>query len=426
MRLTLLFILLFSATLHGQKTADADLLHDLNENLSVSIIYDGFSPPVASRIYAYCNVTAYEALRTGHPKLPSLIAKLNGFEKPANEVILLPVDRQLVMLEAFGMVAKDLVYRYYYVDSAIKAIEGRLKPDKITLDNSRATAEALHQIILKRMKADNYSKTRTMPKFTPSDADGTWRPTGPTFGDALEPYWSTVRTFVLDSPSQFSCTPIPFSADTHSAFYKEAMDIYVVNKKNSTDQGEFVKFWDCNPQKTNITGHLMYKTRQLTPGGHWMGITHYCCRKAHLDLVSSARVYAILSLSIADAFINCWSEKFKYNTIRPETYIQRYIDPDWSPILETPLFPEFPSGHSEISAAASVILNKYFGPKFSFIDSTEITFGSKPRAYHSFNEAADEAAMSRFYGGIHFMHACEESKILGRKVAKMVLMKTRF
>jgi hypothetical protein len=168
-------------------------------------------------------------------------------------------------------------------------------------------------------------------------------------------------------------------------------------------------------------GHLMYATKKITPGGHWMGIVGLATRKAGLDMVGTAEAYALTSIGLFYGFISCWDEKYRSNLIRPETYINRYIDPSWTPTLQTPPFPEHTSGHSVISTASSVILTHLFGDNFAFADSTEIPYDLPVRHFESFKDAAAEAAISRYYGGIHFMPAIDYGVEQGRKVGEHVL-----
>ena len=403
---------------------DAGILHQLNQSLTQSIVFDGFSPPVASRIYAYCNVAAYESLRVGDASKTSLVNQLNFFEKLDDREFEKGLDHRVVMVECFRLTAKNLVYRFFFVDSTCQQLLKALKSetDAKVYTRSIGAAEKLHALIEKRIIGDNYARTRDMPKYTPSEKEGHWQPTSPTYGDALEPYWQTIKPWTLDSFLQFKITgPPAFSAEKGSAFYNGAKDVYDAVNKLTAEQKELCVFWDCNPQKTNFKGHLMYKTRQLTPAGHWMGITRYACLQNKTDLLTTAKIYALVTIAMADGFILAWTEKFKNDNIRPESYIQKYIDGNWRPLLETPLFPEHPSAHSTISGAAGAVLDKFFDDNTSFMDSTEIEVGSKPRFFHSFSEAASEAAISRFYAGIHYKVACDQGLILGRELGQNVL-----
>ena len=169
----------------------------------------------------------------------------------------------------------------------------------------------------------------------------------------------------------------------------------------------------------------MFATKKISPGGHWINITATACRNSNADVITSADAYLRVALSLVDGFISCWDEKYRSLLIRPETYINQYIDENWVPTLQTPPFPEYTSGHSVISAAAADVLTGVFGESFAFTDSTEIEFGLAPRSFTSFKQAADEAAVSRFYGGIHYVPACEIGKVEGAALGEFVRKKIR-
>ena len=152
-----------------------------------------------------------------------------------------------------------------------------------------------------------------------------------------------------------------------------------------------------------------------------MGITGIACKKAGLSLDSAIFVHAIVATTLHDAFISCWQEKYKSDRIRPETAINKYLDSEWRPLLQTPPFPEYSSGHSVVSSSVSVVLTHLLGDDFEFTDTSEVFFGLPARRFNSFYEAANEAALSRLYGGIHFRDACEEGLAQGKKVGQLVL-----
>ena len=160
----------------------------------------------------------------------------------------------------------------------------------------------------------------------------------------------------------------------------------------------------------------MFATKKISPGGHWVNITRLACQKVGVDFIQTAEAYACVSITLADAFISCWDEKYRSNVIRPETYINQYIDADWFPLLQTPPFPEYTSGHSVVSTAASIMLTNLFGENFSFEDSSEVEFGLPVRHFPSFKYAAEEAAISRFYGGIHYMPSIKNGMDEGTEI----------
>lgn len=152
-----------------------------------------------------------------------------------------------------------------------------------------------------------------------------------------------------------------------------------------------------------------------------MSIAGVACLKAKASFNVSLKAYLFTAVALYDGFISCWDEKYRSNTIRPESYINAYIDESWRPLLQTPPFPEYTSGHSVISAAAASVLSELFGNDFSFADDTEIGYGLPVRHFKSFREAAVEAAISRFYGGIHYKEAITNGMLQGKKIGDAVV-----
>jgi len=167
----------------------------------------------------------------------------------------------------------------------------------------------------------------------------------------------------------------------------------------------------------------MLATKKITPGAHWIGITKIAARKTNADYTKTVTAYTQTSVAIFDAFISCWDEKYRSNLIRPETLINQHIDDSWEPVLQTPPFPEYTSGHSVVSGAASIALTDVFGDNFAFDDDTELAYGLPVRSFPSFKAAAQEAAISRMYGGIHYRAAVEIGVNQGSDLGKLVVSK---
>jgi hypothetical protein len=282
------------------------------------------------------------------------------------------------------------------------------------------------------MGNDNYNQTRTMPKFTVNTDDPSrWQPTPPAYMDGIEPHWNKIRPFVIDSASQFKPTPPPpFSMEKGTDFYKEVKEVYDISNKitkegDNSEEIAIAQFWDCNPYVSVTRGHLMFATKKISPGAHWIGIAKIASKMTNSDFNKTVYAYTKTSIAIADAFISCWDEKYRSNLIRPETLINEHIDENWKPVLQTPPFPEYTSGHSVVSGAAATALTDIFGDDFAFADDTEIAFGLPIRSFASFDQAADEAAISRMYGGIHYRKAVAIGVKQGRDLGKFVLGKLK-
>lgn len=415
------------------RVQNSDFLHRTLDEVTHIMIYDIFSPPVASRVYAYTSIAGYEAIIPQDSSYRSLAGQLHEFttgpQPRAGEEYCFP----LASVQAMVKVGKSLLFSEDRVDTFYEKIMNDFKVTGIPEDVFKRSVEYGDQVaehVLQWAVTDNYAETRSYPKYTISSKEGTWKPTPPGYMEAIEPSWNKIRTFVIDSATQFVPKPATvFSSEKSSQFFKEAMETYEIGKVLSEEQKEIAAFWDCNPFVMNVTGHVMYATKLITPGGHWISITRLACRQTNADPVRSAEAYVLTSIALADAFISCWDEKYRSVLIRPETYINQYIDENWTPLLQTPPFPEYTSGHSVISSAAAAVLTKVFGDGFSFADSTEVEFGLPVRKFNSFVEARNEAAISRLYGGIHYRpaieHGVSQGEGVGNLVASMIITRKR-
>lgn len=193
--------------------------------------------------------------------------------------------------------------------------------------------------------------------------------------------------------------------------------VYDSTRDLSEEKKQIALFWDDSPGKTG------------TPAGHWVGIMSNVAEQLRPDIYQAAEAYVLLSIAVADAFISCWEEKYRSNVVRPVTYIHRVIDPNWDAFLVTPPFPEYPSGHSVQSAAAATVLTSVFGDGVGFVDDVHLNIGQPARRFASFRAAANEAAISRLYGGIHYPMAIEhgitQGNCVGRKVLEQVQTRAR-
>ncbi len=431
----LLVIILFTSCQEEKQNIDITPsdYHALIDKVTGIMVHDIFSPPVASRVYVYPNIAAYQVLNENNGKNKSLANQLNGLQ-PLDKTPDSLVNKNLSAVIAYMDVAKDLVFSKEMITTYRDSLYGvwseqNAEQFEISKEYALTVSEHIHNW----MNQDKYKETRTMPEFTVHSEDPSrWQPTPPAYMKGIEPNWMKIRTFVLDSASQFKpIPPPPFSLEKGSAFYKELIDVYnigneIVKKGDESEEVKIAQFWDCNPYVAVNKGHFMFASKKITPGAHWMGICKIANINAKADFDKTVHAYTKTSIALADAFISCWDEKYRSNLIRPETLINKYIDEDWTPLLQTPPFPEYTSGHSVVSGAAAEALTSIFGDNFAFDDTTEIPYGLPVRSYKSFREAAREAAISRVYGGIHYNAAVYEGIDQGISVGKLVNMKISF
>lgn len=389
------------------------------------MVHDITNPPLASRFFSYSFLAGYEIVAQNNDSFPSMENRLNGFphikgDKPSGDY-----NYQLSALLAIMKTAKKLQPSGPLLDVFEKNMLDSLKTKGLSeevLKNSELYADNVSQQILKYAKEDGYADISNYPRYEPSGKPGAWYPTPPAFISAVEPYFNTLRPFALDSASQFKPEPpTAFSADPQSAFYKLMMENY--NDNPTEEHVAIASFWDCNPFVVDNIGHLMSSVKKISPGAHWLGITGIACEKSKKEFDKSMEIYTVVSIGLMDAFMTCWDEKYRSDRIRPETAIRSLLDTNWQPLLQTPPFPEYPSGHSTVSGSSAQILTYYFGDNFSFDDTTEVPYGLPVRSFTSFKQASEEAAISRFYGGIHFMDAIDDGLNQGMSVGDWVLQK---
>ncbi|MCT4581479.1 MAG: vanadium-dependent haloperoxidase [Flavobacteriales bacterium] len=392
--------------------------------LDSAIIDDFFSPPVAARIYMYPFLAANECYQ--------LATNQKGYvlDSVDSKAIKSKAKSSASSIFAFYHVSQELVYTNTYLKNGVRNFEQNLLRSgysQESIDQVKVYGEAVAQQIIKKIQTDGYLETRSMKIYEPLQEVGHWIPTPPEYANALEPHWEVLTTICLDSASQFRCpTPPPYSLDKNSLFYQELME--VIEKTASIKEVNdphiaIAKFWDCNPFVPIHQGHVTVAEKKLTPGGHWLRIAQNAMQDQKLKFSDRLKIYNVLSMGIYDGFISCWEAKYHYNYIRPITVIKKDFNESWEIPLYTPNFPEYPSGHSVISGVSAKILTNYIGENYAFVDSSELAFGMAPRAFSSFNEARDEAAMSRLYGGIHFRSAIENGVDQGSLIGEFVLRK---
>ena len=412
----------------GNKFNTVDYIHALKQVTDV-MVNDVTSPVAAGRYYAYITLTASEtALQFAKENTFSFASKLNGFNGVViNQQTVKQADYSFSVIFSLYKISERLLPSGYlmtkYLDSlSAIALQKGITPGEI--EKSRQLVNDIITQIIDYVKKDHFSQLSGLKKYTPLPGDANWRPTAPGYMAALEPYWNTLRTFILDSAKQFIPAPaVAFDTLPASAFYRQMKGVYQTAKKLTAKQKAIADFWDCNPFALQQIGHVEFGLKKISPGGHWIGITGIACKQANKGLLQTVFIHTVIAVTIADAFISCWDEKYRSNRIRPVTAIKKWINPYWKPYLQTPPFPEYTSGHSVISTAAAIVLTKIFGNKFTYTDNTENEFGIPSRKFTSFLQAAGEAAISRFYGGIHYKDAIENGTVQGKQIGLFAVVK---
>lgn len=386
----------------------------------------GFTPTSAARLYAYVAVAMYESIRGGMPAHRSLAGQLTGMPATPGADPSQRYDWPTVMSAAVAETTDTLFNRPASRDAlaSFHAEQVQARRDagisagviSASLAHGRAVATALRPWI----DADGYAdirRTAMEEGYTPPTGPGLWEPTPPNFGAAIEPYWSGVRPFVMRSAGEVvPPPPVPFSTEPGSAFHNEAMHTYNASKALTDEHRSIARFWTDNPVQSGL------------PAGHWLLVVGQVAGQRSLSLDVTVEALARTGVALADAFLSCWHVKYALNVLRPVTYVNTHIDPSWDTWVNTPQFPEYTSGHSVASVAAAVVLTDLLG-SFPYTDTHDLvgslTAEQRTRDFDSFLHAADEAAQSRLYGGIHFPMGIEAGKDQGRDVGRLVIARLR-
>lgn len=378
-----------------------------------------YSPPVASRAFAYLGITAYEALASGDPSLTTLAGQVNDFTPVPPRAVGETYDDAVVMQAALSSAASKLFGNTGPTGQrALKRMTEKLSAQVSAgaaadvVARSEAYGKALAAHILAWAAGDGGETVENMGfplEYALQKGPAHWVPTSLINQQQtpLLPKWGDNRPFVLKSGAECGLPPPPaYSEEKGSDFYKEAYEVYEAVNTLTSEHRAIARFWSDDPMLSP------------TPPGHWIVIALNELERRKAGAIDHADLLARLGITLADAFIGCWHEKFAYDLVRPVTYIRRVIDPKWEPILITPPFPEYPSGHSTQSGAAATVLTAFFGDNYAFTDTTHEKDNLPNRSFASFWQAAQEAGISRLYGGIHFRAAIDRGLDQGRCIGE--------
>lgn len=416
----------------GGRLPDGELRDYLRPSvfaLTMVMVHDVVNPPAASRYYSYAMIGAYDIVAQNDSSIKGPACFIPSYTNARITAVPADYDYRIAALYCILETGRQLLPSGANLQENEDKFLASLRKKKVPaalLARSVAVAGEVAAQVVSWSKTDHYNKLSTLLRYTPLKEEGHWYPTPPAYIEAVEPHWNTIRPMVIDSSTQFPAPPLAkFSKDTTSPMYKLVWEVYDVSKQLTPEQIAMAGFWDCNPFAVNTSGHMMIGFKKISPGGHWMDITGIATRQAGLDLDHAILVHAVVAVTLMDAFISCWEEKYQSSRIRPETYINKYMDVKWQPILQTPPFPEYTSGHSVISTASAEVLTYLLKDHFSYTDNAEELWDIKPRSFSSFRQAAEEAAISRLYGGIHYRDAITGGQVEGKALGQKVIERLR-
>lgn len=447
--------------------ADPRMVSEWMHTLFGAVRVERMSPPVASRLLAYSTSALYSGLAVGNPRLQPLAGSLNGFPAMPERAPDAEYDGALAAVAAQRVVLDTLLREALPTTrAAFTALADSLSAARAAqgVDSSVRAASAdigrrIGLAIVAWSRADGFDSTRgrpyavrTGPGLWVNDAPGStyaaqnvsgatqfvgldnpanvMRPgtasdrglilsrpkragikTLPAVNMAgtSEPYWGAIRPFALKTWDECAVPePPPFSVDTASALWRDAHAVRETRVRLTPEQRQIALYWADNAGESG------------TPVGHWISIAAQMVSERRLNAEDAARLMVLTAVAQADAFIASWGYKYRYSLIRPRAYIRAAIDSTWEPLIPTPPFPEYPSGHSTQSSAAAAVMTALLGA-VPFDDSTGISIGHAARRFPSFEAAADEAGVSRIYGGIHFPYGNSGGKALGQCVGRKVV-----
>ena len=402
---------------HGTRIADSHIAQSWY-NLMMKLISEtpGHAPPIAARSFGYTGVAIYESLVAEMPRHHSLVGQLNGLASIPQRMYGNSYVSTITANATLGRIIKNLFQNaspanLNRIDS-LHAANEKLYTGEFSekiINRSRAYGHAVADAVFEWSLSDGGHEAylNLFPSnYIASGGVNKWVPTPALYQNAMLPYWGDNRPMLTSNgPGEIDPDAPPvFSMSPASDFYASAYEVYNTSRHLSTSQTTIALYWADGGGT-------------FTPAGHNLAITLQMIRNRNLNLLEAAILLAKVGIAENDAGIVCWRSKFKTNLLRPVTYIRTYIEPSWLPLISTPPFPSYTSGHSTFTSAAAAILNVKFGDQTPFTDSSKIAHGFSPRSFKNFNEAAQEAAISRLYGGIHYAFDNVNGFVCGQKIA---------
>ncbi|HET7528173.1 MAG TPA: vanadium-dependent haloperoxidase [Burkholderiaceae bacterium] len=393
----------------------------------------GQSPPVAARTLAYLGIGLYESIIEGLPGQRSLTGQLSELESlpPAqpDETLHWPT----VANAALGALARmllpnappdwkarfDTLERNLPIADSTDFDPALRSPEVILRSETHGRLVAMAIMTWARTDGGHDvlgpRRVRLDAGYVSPSGPGAWVPTPPRFARPLLPYWGDNRPFLATLARCAPPGPPRYDETPGSPFYREADEVRRAGTQPTEEQRRSALYWADDPGKTP------------TPAGHWAWILTDLLRDHRATLDAAAEQYARIGIAMSDAFVATWQAKYKFNLLRPVTYIQLAFDAQWlPPLMETPAFPEYPSGHSVQSAAAATVLAALYGSERPFEDRTHNDRGWGPQRFASFAAASRQAALSRLTAGIHFRSAIEHGETMGRCIgAEAMRLTTR-
>lgn len=387
------------ALLGSAGAGSADVVTDWNVILLDSIRATSQNPPRASRMMAMTHTAMYDAI-IGIEGGYARYAVRDDPQPHASPIAAGAAAAHRVLVSLFP--ARQAIY-----DAALaQSITGI----PVSQRNKGLAYGALCGNTMLALRANDNSNL--VVPYNPVFGPGVWVPTPPAFAPALLPNWPLVTPFCMASGSQYrSGGPPALASSTYAADFNEVKSLGSATSATRTpEQTEIARFWADG-------------AGTVTPPGHWLAIARDVSTARGLTLVQNARLFALVSLAVCDAGIVSWDNKYAYNHWRPVTAIRNAdidgnplteMDPAWAPLIVTPPFPSYTSGHSTFSSAAATVMDEFFNHVPVAFSTTSEGVPGVHRHFSNFWQAAQEAGRSRIYGGIHYEYENVDAQMAGR------------
>ncbi len=390
---------------------------------------ESYRPPVAARAFAYTSIAAYESAlpkNTQYKSIYNILAHKHTEQATIPPSFIAPLSLNATyasMFKNFFTLTQKKSWQkiieleqYFYT----KFSKQHTTAEIITsVTYGKSIAEKIQQWASEDEIGTKGHLQSYHLEYQPSTKIGNWQPDTDHPRMALLPYWGKSRTFVMAADELLVHPPIPYSEETTSAYYKQALEIYTLSMPISKENKWISEFWS-----NDISGLT------FTPPTHWISISNQLLKQKDIEAAQELELYAKLGMALSDAAVVCWNSKYHYNVERPKQYIRRIIHPTWDALHDTPSFPSYPSGHAMFGSAAAAVLNSFFGDNIDFWDRSHeqrTEFMGTPRHFNSLEKMASENAYSRMAIGVHFRMDCEEGlrfgKLTGQKVANLNFQK---
>lgn len=393
--------------------ADARVAHDWYK-LEMRILLERNSA-MTGAYFGYLGIGLYESVRNGTEHAVSFSTKL--YQMPAMPAA--ENGRRYNWLVSANAVMASMLRSYNSgltpanlasIDSLENAYNQKLKlvvPTE-TFSRSQDFGKSIAAAVYNWSLSDNYNTSNT--GYVPPVFPGAWVPTPPAFAKPVSPFVSLARPFLAENLTAVApAFPYPYSEDPQSDFYKTVKTVYDVSKTLTQEQKDIALFW---VDQGNGLG--------VTPDGHNISIIEQALQQANASLAVSAEAYAKAGIADREAYIECFRSKYKYNVLRPVTYIQKLIEPGWLPFITTPAHPEYPAAHAFVTGTVMEAVTKVLGSHITVTDHTYDFRGWTPRTYTTLTAAGEEAGISRLYGGIHYLPSINTGLLLARDLGKKI------